>query len=323
MSPWPIDSERTPVPRLRSSGPRVVAIGGGHGLSMVLTAAREYAREVVGVVTVADDGGSSGRLTSTLDIPPPGDMRRCLLALCPDDTALQRMFDYRFTHTDVAGHSTGNLMLAALHQLTGDFEQALDIAADLLGAVGRIVPVASKSLHLQATIDGDLVDGQAAIARSHGTIESLKLIPPMGANERAIHAIADADQIILGPGSLYTSVLSCVLVPGVTEAIDGASGRLVYVMNLTTQEGETSAMTGVRHLEVLLDMSGLRRGGTVLANSAAFDAPSTVDPLDVSDADAAGLGWQVCHRDLVDVAAPWPQHDGAALRSALSELARG
>ncbi|MDH3498960.1 MAG: uridine diphosphate-N-acetylglucosamine-binding protein YvcK [Acidimicrobiia bacterium] len=320
MTGWPSAAERTPIPELRDDGPRVVALGGGHGLSMVLRAAQSYARQIVGVVTVADDGGSSGRLTSTLDIPPPGDMRRCLLALCPGDTPLQRVFAYRFTDTDVAGHSTGNLMLAALHQLTGDFEQALDIAAGMLGAVGRIIPVAPTSLHLRATIDGIIVDGQAEIARNHGTIDSLELTPSTPANPRALEAIRGADQIILGPGSLYTSVLSCMLVPGVADAINDSAGRLVYIMNLTTQEGETSEMTGRAHLRTLIDMSGIRRQGTVLTNQQPFEAPASVDPLDLAPAEASDLGWELHSADLADTGAEWPQHAPDALQKTLAEL---
>ena len=297
-----------------------MAIGGGHGLSMVLRAARSYARQVIGIVTVADDGGSSGRLTSALDIPPPGDMRRCLLALCPDDGVLQRVFAYRFTDTDVAGHSTGNLMLAALHQLTGDFETALNLAAEMLGAQGRIIPAARRSLHLTAVIDGTRVEGQAAVARHHGTVERLDLAPPAKANPHAIEAIEAADQIILGPGSLYTSVLSCLLVPGLVDAVDRAPGRLIYVMNLTTQDGETSGLTGADHLRELLAKSGLARGGDVLANRREFAAPAPVSALELDSTEVAGMGWNLVEADLVDEAADWPQHAHAALETALSRL---
>lgn len=306
---------------LRKDGPAVVALGGGHGLSMVLDAARSYAGSIAGIVTVADDGGSSGRLTSRLDIPPPGDMRRCLLALCPEDTPLKQVFAHRFENTDVAGHSMGNLMLAALFQIHGDFERALEVAGSMLGAVGRIIPVAPMSLHLSAVIDGERVDGQAEIARRHGRIEKLELTPEASANPHALEAIAGADQIVLGPGSLYTSVLTCLLVPGVVEALNKAPGRLVYVLNLTTQDGETLGMSGAEHLDTLLRMSGLRRGGTILVNRQAFPVPPPVESLSLADSEAFDLGWQLAAADLVDLSTGWPQHDACALARALATLA--
>ena len=139
---------------------------------MVLSAARSYAQRVTGIMTVADDGGSSGRLTTALDIPPPGDMRRGLLALSPDDTVWRRIFDYRFSDTDVAGHSMGNLILATLTDLLdGDFERALLASGNLLGARGRILPVASQSLQLSARIDHEIVTGQVAVAQHRGEVQ--------------------------------------------------------------------------------------------------------------------------------------------------------
>ena len=173
MTSWPPPAdELASSPLLRATGPDLEAIGGGHGLSIVLAAARSYAQRVTGVVTVADDGGSSGRLTTALDIPPPGDMRRGLLALSPDDTVWRRLFEYRFTDTDVAGHSMGNLILAALTELMGDFEEALLASGYLLGARGRIVPVACQSLQLSARIDHEIVSGQVAVAQHRARFRS-------------------------------------------------------------------------------------------------------------------------------------------------------
>ncbi len=312
-----------PGSSLRPDGPFVVAVGGGHGLSMVLQAVRNYAHSIAGVVTVADDGGSSGRLTSRIDIPPPGDMRRCLLALCPQDTPLTQLFAHRFENTDVAGHSMGNLMLAALFQIHGDFETALEVAGTMLGAVGRIIPVAPTSLHLSAMIEGEHVDGQAEIARRRGRIEKMQLTPEVGANPHALEAIAGADQIILGPGSLYTSVLSCLLVPGLVDALNAAPGRLVYVLNLTTQDGETLGMSGVDHLDTLLRMSGLSRQGTVLVNRRPFAVPPPVEPVTLTEDDAATFGWRVAAADVVDLTGSWPHHDVEALSCALAGLTQG
>ncbi len=294
MIRWPTKgAPATSSPLLRHDGPRVVAIGGGHGLAMVVAAASEYASQVTGVVTVADDGGSSGRLTTAMDILPPGDMRRGLLALSPSDSVLARLFDYRFIDTDVAGHSLGNLILAALTDMLGDFELALAVAADLLGANGRILPVCTESLDLAALIDGEVVEGQAAITDVRGAITQLVLRPPSKVNPEVVAAIDQADQIVLGPGSLFTSVLSCLVVPGVVAALERATGQLVYVLNLVTQDGETWEMTGADHLNALIEFSGLRRGGTVLSNQAGMRVPDGVEAVACGEDDGLPSGWSV------------------------------
>ena len=322
MISWPPPAnEFAPSPLLRSTGPDLVAIGGGHGLSMVLAAARSYAQRVTGVVTVADDGGSSGRLTTALDIPPPGDMRRGLLALSPDDTVWRQLFEYRFTNTDVAGHSMGNLILAALTDLLGDFEKALLASGYLLGAQGRIVPVACQSLRLSARIDQEIVSGQVAVARHRGRVEKLILEPQVMANPVVVEAIALADQIVLGPGSLFTSVLSCLSVEGVSQAIDASRAELVYVMNLTTQDGETWEMSGIDHLEALVGFAGITRRGTVLVHRGPVEPLSGVRTLEIEVAQAARHGWKVQYADLCRREVDWPEHDPALLTTALSSLA--
>ena len=322
MSSWPPpERESATSPPLRSTGPDLVAIGGGHGLSMVLSAARSYAQRVTGIMTVADDGGSSGRLTTALDIPPPGDMRRGLLALSPDDTVWRRIFDYRFSDTDVAGHSMGNLILATLTDLLdGDFERALLTSGNLLGARGRILPVAAQSLQLSARIDHEIVIGQVAVAQHRGEVQELILQPTVVANPAALDAISQADQILLGPGSLYTSVLSCLAVPGVSAAIDESRAELVYVLNLTTQDGETWGMTGEDHLATLLSFAGLQRGGVVLAHDRLVKVDG-VDGLEIDEGEAAELGWKVRLEDLVNREIDWPEHDTSKLTAALSSLA--
>lgn len=323
MTTWPPPADEfAPSPLLRSSGPDLVAIGGGHGLSMVLAAARSYAQRVTGVVTVADDGGSSGRLTSTLDIPPPGDMRRGLLALSPDDTVFRRLFEYRFTDTDVAGHSMGNLILAAMTELLGDFEKALLACGYLMGARGRIIPVASQSLELSARIDHELVNGQVAVAQHRGTVQELIVEPrDAPANPAVLEAIEMADQIVLGPGSLFTSVLSCLVVPGIAEAIDASRAELVYILNLTTQDGETWGMSGLDHVEAIRSFTGITRDGTILAQDGAVEVPDGVDALEIDTAAAARRGWKVQYADFCNTDGDWPAHDTAKLTKALSELA--
>jgi len=303
-------------------GPSVVAIGGGHGLAQVLEAVQLYAGSIAAVVTVADDGGSSGRLTSTLEIPPPGDIRKCLLALSPEPSIWRELFSYRFEATDVAGHSLGNLMLAALQDIfEGDFPTAVRIAGSLLGARGDVIPAAPRSLHLRAEIDGRWVDGQAAITKTRGKITSMRLEPDdEPASVDALRAIRTADQVILGPGSLFTSLISALMVPGIVEALDEASARLVFVANLTTQDGETLHLDGIGHIAALRQMTGLSRTGVIVAHRGDLHVPEPLRQLTYGADEVETLGWYLVQEDLADVGAGWPQHDAIKLGKTLGEL---
>ena len=220
-------------------GPSVVAIGVGHGLAQALKAITRYAGDTTAVVTVADDGGSSGRLAPALGIPPPGDLRQCLLALTPDDSVWRTLFEHRFSGGDVDGHSLGNLIVAALGDTHGGFVAGMQEAARLLGAIGTALPASPEALGLAAIIDGEKVEGQVAITLRRGTIEQLNVTPASAeATREVIEATAETDQIVLGPGSLYTSVMAAMVVPGIVEAINASRARLVFVVNLITQDAE-------------------------------------------------------------------------------------
>ncbi len=303
-------------------GPSVVAIGGGHGLAQVLEAVQLYAGDITAIVTVADDGGSSGRLTSAMEIPPPGDIRKCLLALSPEPSIWRELFSYRFDSTDVAGHSLGNLMLAALQEIfDGDFPTAVRIAGSLLGARGEVIPAAARSLHLRAEVDGRWVDGQVAVARSRGVISRLELEPANeSASDDAIRAIHRADQVILGPGSLFTSVISALIVPGMVEAVNDASGRLVFIANLVTQDGETLDLDGIGHLAALRTIGGLTRAGDILAHKGLLDVPDPVRQLDYPAEEVLQSGWELVEEDVADAGTPWPQHDPFRLGALLRDL---
>jgi uncharacterized cofD-like protein len=308
---------------LDRDGPRVVAIGGGHGLAQALHAIQTYAGSITAVVTVADDGGSSGRLIEQLDIPPPGDLRKCLLALTPQPTLWGELFSYRFDRGDIAGHSLGNLMLAALSDVLGDFNTALNAAGSVLETQGDVIPSADEYLRLRATVDGKVVEGQVAIASAPGHIKDLELIPgDVGANQTALERIAAADQIVLAPGSLYTSLLSTMIVPGITEAVDASVARLVYVLNIITQEAETSDMTGAEHVRALHERSGLQRAGTIIGHRGAVAVPEMVQAVTLDDDEALALGWDLVAEDVVDADAAWPQHDPIKLGRVLAALAR-
>lgn len=303
-------------------GIQVTAIGGGHGLAAALQAILDYADVVNAVVTVADDGGSSGRLTPHLDIPPPGDIRRALLALAPEPSLWRSLVEYRFEGADVAGHSLGNLILAAMADLGGDFADAVNTAGRMLGVHGAVIPVANRPLELEADVDGAVVRGQVAIARSRGMITDVRVDPAdVRASRSAIDAILAADQIVLGPGSLYTSIIAPLKVPGIAEAIDASEATLVYVSNLTTQDGETLGMDGLAHLEALVAIGGIRAPDAVVVHEGPLGVPAGLERVLVDHERLAVSGIRVATGDIADPRATWPQHDPARLGAVLRRLA--
>ena len=302
-------------------GPHVVAIGGGKGLAAALRAILRYAGRIDAVVTVADDGGSSGRLAPHLEIPPPGDIRKCLIALTPEDSVWRRLFEYRFDASDVSGHSLGNLLLASLADIEGDFGAALQAAERLLGAAGRVLPVSPQRLHIEAVVDGERVDGQVALALSQGTVEEMRLTPgDATASPAALEAIAAADQIIIGPGSLYTSLLATLLVPGMASAVNAAKARLIYIANLSTQDGETLGMDCADHLDALIAMSGIRPPAAIVANETSVTFPPPLTPLTADAEILATYGVDVVIGHLVETSSGVPRHDPVRLGGVLARL---
>jgi uncharacterized cofD-like protein len=227
---------------LPPEGPAVVALGGGHGLATALRAIRQYAGSITAIVTVADDGGSSGRLRRDLGVPPPGDIRRCLVALAGDDAVWPVAFEHRFRDGELEGHALGNLVLVGLTETLGSFPDALDEAARLLNAVGRVLPATLEPVVLKAELADAEVEGQVAVANSRG-IRRVDLVPPdVVATPAAVEAIALADQIVYAPGSLYTSLLPVLSVSGLRDAITVTTARVVQVSNLRPQVPETADM---------------------------------------------------------------------------------
>jgi uncharacterized cofD-like protein len=240
-------------PLMRPVAPRVVAVGGGHGLAATLRAVRRYATEITAVVSVADDGGSSGRLRRQLGIVPPGDIRKCLVALAEDHSPLAEAFEQRFESesAELTGHALGNLVLAGLVATTGDLQHALDEAGRLLGAVGRVVPAAREPVVLKAVSSAGEVEGQTAVA---GTveIERVLLVPPdPPASQVALEALEAADQVVVGPGSLFTSVLAAAAVPQIAAAVCKSRARKVYVANLRPEAAETEGYDVAAHVAAL------------------------------------------------------------------------
>jgi uncharacterized cofD-like protein len=242
---------------MQLSGPRVVALGGGYGLSTTLRAIRQYAAEVTGVVSVADDGGSSGRLRAAFGIPAPGDLRRCVVALADSSTQWTSVLEHRFTASELEGHPVGNIMIAGLTETLGNFKDAIDAMVKMVGGDGRLIPATVEPVSLKATFraPGDRteqeVEGEAAVGATAG-ITSLSIVPADPAvHAETIEAIAAADQIIVGPGSLYTSILAVLGIPAIREAYTASPARKVYVANLGEQHPETTGYDVARHVVAL------------------------------------------------------------------------
>jgi uncharacterized cofD-like protein len=236
---------------VRASGPTVVAVGGGHGLAASLRAVRRYAGSVTAIVSVADDGGSSGRLRRELGIMPPGDLRKCLEALADDSSALAAAFGQRFEVGELAGHALGNLIIAGLITACGDVQEALDEAGRMLGAVGRVMPAAAEPVVLKAESDDGEIEGQTAVMHT-SRIRRVSLVPADPPAPRlALDALAGADQVVVGPGSLFTSVLAAVAVPDIAEGIRRSPGRRIYVANLRPEGEETAGFDVAAHVAAL------------------------------------------------------------------------
>ncbi|MGH7728168.1 MAG: gluconeogenesis factor YvcK family protein [Vulcanimicrobiaceae bacterium] len=244
--------------RLRA-GYRIVAIGGGTGLSTLLRGLKRSTSNLTAVVTVSDDGGSSGRLQKELGILPPGDVRNCLVALADDEALVTALFGHRFSEGEgLSGHAFGNLFIAAMTAITGNFDRAIQESSRVLNIKGRVLPSTLVAVRLRATLrDGSAVCGETNISRSHAPIAALALEP---ANAQplpeTLEAIRNADAIVLGPGSLYTSILPNFLVDGIARAVAESSAVKIYVCNVMTQPGETDAFTAAAHVEALLALSG-------------------------------------------------------------------
>jgi len=293
----------------------VVAIGGGHGLSVTLTALRLQGVEPTALVTVADDGGSSGRLRRDLGVLPPGDLRMALLALADPDAEVRELFAYRFRAGDLAGHNLGNLALAALTDLEGGFLEALATASRWLGVRGRVLPSTLVPVRLRGRVDGRVVYSQVAITTTRGRVESVWLEPRAPeALPDAVAAVRAADLILLGPGSTYTSVVPNLLVPEIGRALADAADRVVYVCNLEPQPAETIGFPPEAHLAALLDhCAGLRVPRVVCQR------PDDPERAERESRAFAALGARVVHADVADEGVPG-RHDPERLAAALKSL---
>jgi uncharacterized cofD-like protein len=326
---------------------RIVSIGGGTGLSTLLSGLKKHARaaqdsaeaglpavDIAAVVTVTDDGGSSGRLRRDFDILPPGDIRNCMTALSEDEHLLSRLFQYRFDGgRGLKGHSFGNLFLTALHQITGDFAQAVKLSSEILAIRGRIFPATSANVTLEAILrDGTAVAGESKISKSRSPIEKIRLRPehcdPL---EETLDAIRKADLITFGPGSLYTSVIPNILVKQIPEAIASSAAMKVYFVNLMWQPGETINFSASAHVTAIHAHAGRKLIDCAVLNSAPIPqrlarnyARAEVKPVENDLDNLRALGVKVVTADLVSelaVARKKIRHDPAALARVAIDLA--
>jgi uncharacterized cofD-like protein len=269
-----------------ATAPRIVVLGGGTGISPCLSGIKSLTDAVTAIVTVADDGGSSGRLRKDYDMLPPGDIRNCLVALSSAEPLLADLFSYRFEDSLLRGHAFGNLFLAVLTRLTGDFRQAIERARTILGVKGRVLPSTDSRVVLVARHeDGTKSTGEQRISHGRKKIVALELKPePPPVSDEIRAAVSEADLIVLGPGSLLTSLVPNLLVPGLADAIARAPGRVVLVANLATQPGETDGFDLERHVAALRELGGLSRLDCILVHDGA-PAAETVMRYEASGAD--------------------------------------
>jgi uncharacterized cofD-like protein len=235
-------------------GAKIVAIGGGTGLSTMLRGLKKYSHNITAIVAVTDDGGSSGRLRRENGVLPPGDIRSCLVALADEEKLLTELFQYRFATGDgLAGHSFGNLFLAAMSEIAGDLERAIAISSEVLSIRGQVLPVTLSDVRLWATLsDGRYIEGESNITAAGGNIQQIGCLPANPpALPAAIKAIEEADLIVIGPGSLYTSVIPNLLVPGIREAIAKSQVPRIYICNIMTQPGETDSYAVSDHIRAI------------------------------------------------------------------------
>ena len=333
------------VERVLSGGPKVVAIGGGSGLPILLKGLKHYTSNITAIVTVADDGGSSGRLRSELGILPPGDIRNCLVALADSEVVMQQLMDYRFsTNGQLDGHSFGNILIAALAGIGGDFHKGVQAAGDLLGIRGRVVPSTIMDVTLVGrTVSGRRLIGESVVGGSLERLRSLTLAPPDApAHPDAVTAINEADMIVLGPGSLFTSIAPNLLVAEIASSVARAGALKIYICNVAGQPGETAGFSAMDHLDVIRRYAGPSSVDVVICNdniphsdesagspesvgsarsnrspgsngSAESAGPVLIPPMETWDDDAVTF-----FADVIDESSP-TRHDSAKLAQTIGE----
>ena len=316
-------------------GPKIAAIGGGTGLSAMLRGLKQYTKNLTAIVTVADDGGGSGMLRQDLRMPPPGDIRHCMEALANAEPVMAELLSYRFPQGSGAlgGQAFGNLILAALNGICGSFDQAVTRMSQVLAITGRVLPVTNAMVQLEATFEnGASVVGESKISACKKAqdcrIQKVRLLPEEPpALPETLQAIADADLILLGPGSLYTSIIPNLLVKGVPEAIRASDALKIYICNIMTQDGETEGYTVSDHVSALLAHGGPGLVDLCLANSAQV-RPGLVEkyreegaaPIVIDRERVEALGVELVERPLASETSDYARHSIGRLAAAVMEL---
>jgi uncharacterized cofD-like protein len=315
--------------RRRKHRPKIVAIGGGTGLSVLLRGLKEYDVDLTAIVTVADDGGSSGRLRHDFSMPAPGDIRNCLVALADTEPLMEELLQFRFQSGEgLAGHTFGNLFLTAMMQVTGDFESAVRETSRVLAVRGRVLPAASEEIRLIATAaDGTRIVGESNIPKSGKRITRVEIDPPeVQPLPEVLTAIDQADIIVVGPGSLYTSILPNLLIKGVVERIRKSNARKVFVCNVMTQPGETDHYSASAHVKSVYEHVGPGLFDTILINHA--DIPDYVlqqylgkgaKPVTADMDTLRELGLQVIARNFLHYST-YARHDPKTLAEVIVSL---
>ena len=319
--------------RRRDGGPKVVAIGGGTGLSTMLRGLKSYTENLTAVVTVTDDGGGSGVLRHDLGMLPPGDVRHCMEALANVEPIMGQLLSYRFTEGCLAGQSFGNLLLAALNGISDSFDQAVARMSEVLAISGRVLPVTNANLQLEAVFEnGSCVVGESKIMRfkkqQDCRIRRVQLQPSGAmALPEVLRAIREADLILMGPGSLYTSIIPNLLVGGVTEEICRSDALKLYICNIMTQDGETEDMTASDHLRALMEHGAPGIVDLCLANSAPLSRElleryreEDASPICVDREEIRKLGVELVERPLITEDAQLARHSSDLLARAVMEL---
>lgn len=295
--------------RYLERGPRIVAIGGGSGLPVLLHSLKELTSNITAVVTVGDDGGSSGRLRNQFNMPPPGDIRNCLVALADAEPMMSDLFQFRFQESgELEGHNFGNLFILAMLKVTGDFEKAIKESSKILAIRGRVVPSTLKRITLVAQHkDGSQTEGESSISKVRSRIERLYIKPEgCAATEDALEAIQTADAIVIGPGSLYTSILPNLLIEDIGSALARSSAPKIYICNVMTQPHETDFHTAFDHVNAIIEHSRPEVLSHIVVNTGPIPqsilnkyAKEEAYPVVVDPAKIKGLGYTIIESELI------------------------